>query len=396
MKVGVPGHLGLPLLAAGVLFCLPPAVCQAEVSNAAAREVRDGRHDFDFELGTFKTHVKRLLKPLSGASEWTEYHGTTTVGKVWGGKANLVELVMDGPAGRFEGLSLRLYNPATGQWSLNFASSRSGALSPPTIGAFENGRGEFYGQETLDGRSIFTRFVISRIGPDSVRFEQSFSADGGKSWELNWIATDTRMPDAAITADPPVAGDLPPSPAKQLDGQNAFDWEFGDWMLNVKRLDKPLTGSTAWTELNGTVSQRKVWNGKANLAEVVADGPNGRVEFLALRLYNPQTKQWSLNFASSRSGTFGVPLFGEFRNGVGEFYGHEPFNDRAILVRFTFSSMTSRSGRSEQAFSNDGGRTWETNWINTYTKIEKSPARASERPMQLPSKATARGPRDQL
>jgi hypothetical protein len=137
--------------------------------------------------------VKRLLRPLTGSTTWVEYQGTTIVRKVWNGRANLVELVMDGPAGHFEGLSLRLYNPETHQWSLNFSNINSGTLSQPTIGEFKNGRGEFYDQETLNGRAIFVRFVISDITPNSCRFEQSFSDDGGKTWELNWIATDTRV-----------------------------------------------------------------------------------------------------------------------------------------------------------------------------------------------------------
>ena len=106
-----------------------------------------------------------------------------------------MELEADGPAGRFEGLSLRLYNPQSRQWSLNFASSSGGTLTQPTIGEFKNGRGEFFDQETLDGRAIFVRFVISQITADSCRFEQAFSDDGGKTWEVNWIATDTRVKD---------------------------------------------------------------------------------------------------------------------------------------------------------------------------------------------------------
>ncbi len=154
---------------------------------------RDGQHDFDFEIGTWKTHLKRLLRPLSGSTTWVEYEGTTAVRKIWNGRANLVELTADGPAGHFEGLNLRLYNPESHQWSLNFANSNSGSLGIPTIGEFKNGRGEFYDQETLNGRAIFVRFVISDITPNSCRFEQAFSDDGGKTWEVNWIAIDTRV-----------------------------------------------------------------------------------------------------------------------------------------------------------------------------------------------------------
>ena len=161
-----------------------------------AAEARGGQHDFDFEIGTWKTHVKRLLHPLSGSSEWTEYDGVSVVRKVWDGRANLLELRMDGPQGHFEGLSLRLYNAQSHQWSLNFANAAAGSVAQPTVGEFNNGRGEFYDQETLDGRAIFVRFVIFDITPNSARFEQSFSADGGKTWELNWVATDMRMADA--------------------------------------------------------------------------------------------------------------------------------------------------------------------------------------------------------
>jgi hypothetical protein len=158
-----------------------------------AAELRDGQHDFDFHIGTWKTHLKRLQHPLSGSNSWVEYDGVTTVRKVWNGRANLVELVADGSAGHFEGLSLRLYDPQAHQWSLNFANIKSGELTAPSIGEFKNGRGEFYNTDTLNGRAILVRFIISDITANSIHFEQSFSADGGKTWEVNWIATDTRQ-----------------------------------------------------------------------------------------------------------------------------------------------------------------------------------------------------------
>ena len=174
----------LPVVAAS-------AQANASVQPSAVR--RDGQADFDFEIGSWKTHLRRLLKPLTGSTTWVEYEGTTTVRKVWNGKANLVELDVNGPAGHIEALSLRLYNPESRQWSLNFSNSASGTMAVPTIGEFKNGRGEFYDQETLNGRAILVRFVILPVNADSIRFEQSFSDDGGKTWELNWIAVDTRM-----------------------------------------------------------------------------------------------------------------------------------------------------------------------------------------------------------
>jgi hypothetical protein len=161
---------------------------------------RDGQYDFDFEIGTWKTRLSRLLHPLSGSTTWVEYEGTSVVRKVWNGRANLLELEADGPAGHFEGLSLRLYNPQSHQWSLNFASSSAGSMSQPTIGEFKNGRGEFFNQEMLNGRAILVRFVISDITPTSSHFDQAFSDDGGKTWEVNWIATDTRVKEGSDKA----------------------------------------------------------------------------------------------------------------------------------------------------------------------------------------------------
>lgn len=150
------------------------------------------QHDFDFHIGRWTTQLERLVHPLSGSTEWVTYTGTTTVREVWRGKANLVELVADGSAGHLEVLSLRLYDPASHTWTLNVASVRSAEMSPPSTGSFTNGRGEFVSHETLGDRPILVRFVISDITPTSVHFEQAFSADNGATWEVNWVATDTR------------------------------------------------------------------------------------------------------------------------------------------------------------------------------------------------------------
>ena len=189
------------LLACGLALAFHPHAGLAQSSTDGAPqtlEERVGQRDFDFEIGTWQTRLSRLEDPLSGSSTWVEYEGTTVVRKVWDGRANLVELDVEGPAGHIEGLSLRLYNPEARQWSLNFSNSRGGTLSPPVIGEFKDGRGEFYGQETFNGRAILVRFVISDITPSSVRFEQAFSEDGGKTWEVNWIATDTRVEGTSV------------------------------------------------------------------------------------------------------------------------------------------------------------------------------------------------------
>jgi len=190
-RAGQPGVKILVL--AMVAVVLPPLSYAQAGAGASTPAQRDGAHDFDFEIGTWQTHVSRLTHPLSGSQTWVDYNGTSVVRRVWDGRANLLELEVTGPSGHIEALSLRLYNPQSHQWSLNFSNSGGGTLGVPTIGEFKNGRGEFFDQESLDGRSILVRFVILPLTADSCRFEQAFSGDGGKSWEVNWIATDTRV-----------------------------------------------------------------------------------------------------------------------------------------------------------------------------------------------------------
>ena len=154
------------------------------------------------------------------------------------------------------------------------------------------------------------------------------------------------------------------------DGQNDFDFDFGTWKTHSSRLLHPLSGSTTWADMDGVTVVKKVWDGRANLAEYKAEGPAGQVELLALRYYNPNAHQWSLIFATPKGGTLSVPCVGEFRSGRGDFYDQEEFNGKYILVRFSIWSITADTAQSEQAFSDDGGKTWEVNWVNKYTRID--------------------------
>lgn len=187
------------LLSITLIFALCPADARSQSSPAAPSGrtrglaiEQDHQHDFDFEFGSWKTHIRRLLHPLSRSDQWADLDGISTVRKVWEGRANLGELEVRNPASRIEGLSLRLYNPRSRQWSIYWSNSNDGSLGTPMIGRFQNGRGEFFDQEMFLGTAIYVRFIFSDITPASFRLEQAFSADGGKTWEPNWIATFAR------------------------------------------------------------------------------------------------------------------------------------------------------------------------------------------------------------
>ncbi len=168
------------LLVALVLLAMPAA---AENTPPG----RDGSHDFDFALGTFHTHIRRLLAPLTGSNRWVEYDGTKTDRPMLGGTGSLETIEADGPD-HLELMTLRLYSAAARQWSLNFSSSDAGQMTTPAIGKFENGVGTFLHPQSNNGRTILVRQLWSQITPGSYHFEQAFSADFGRSWEPNFIA----------------------------------------------------------------------------------------------------------------------------------------------------------------------------------------------------------------
>lgn len=201
-------HIRAHLILCGVVIFLQPFQGRAQQNSDASgtslhntTAVRDGQHDFDFEVGTWKIHLSRLLHPLTGSNTWVEFDGTSVTRKVWDGRADLEEFETDSKATHIEGLTLRLYNPQSHQWSLYWANSKVGVMSgPPQIGEFKDGRGEFFCQDTIDGRAILIRYVWSDITPNSAHFEQSYSDDGGKTWEVNWKTDQTRVTDESNQA----------------------------------------------------------------------------------------------------------------------------------------------------------------------------------------------------
>jgi hypothetical protein len=155
---------------------------------AAASEERDGAHDFDFLIGDWKAHVRRLPDRLVGSKVWVEYDGISNHKKLLDSNANFEEFEVRGAAGHLKGQTLRLYNPESRQWSIYLVDLDKGTLGlPPVVGGFTGNRGEFYDQEVWKGRAILVRYMWLNISPKAARMEQAFSDDGGKTWEVNWI-----------------------------------------------------------------------------------------------------------------------------------------------------------------------------------------------------------------
>jgi hypothetical protein len=345
-------------IAAISLLGLPRAIA----ADSAQDKTRDGQHDFDFDFGAWKTHSSRLLHPLSGSKTWADMDGVTVVNKVWDGRANLAEYKADGPAGHVELLSLRYYNPDARQWSLVFATPSGGTLSVPCIGEFRNGRGDFYDQEEFNGKYILVRFSIWKITEDTAQSEQAFSDDGGKTWEVNWVNKYTRT-------NRQTEIDWTQQDSSQVaPGAHDLDFGFGNWHTHIQRVLDPFSDDPHSVEMDGTKKVRKIWGGRANLEELEVEGPKGHWEGLTLFLFNPKSQQWSQIFINSKMGVISSHLVGSFKDGRGELFQPDTFNNRSILVRGLWSDITPNSHNYTESYSDDGGKTWKPAFMGRLTR----------------------------
>lgn len=148
-------------------------------------------NDFDFLVGTWQTTQRKMVKPLSGEDVWETADGTLTSHRMFDGAANIDEL--DLPAFGFKGITMRLLNPATDEWSIYWVNSRNGELAlPPVVGRFEGAVGEFFSDEDWQGQRIRVRYRWTVVSATEARWEQAFSTDQGASWETNWVADFSR------------------------------------------------------------------------------------------------------------------------------------------------------------------------------------------------------------
>jgi hypothetical protein len=318
-------------------------------------------HDFDFLHGRWHVHNRRMLRPLSGQCEWVEFAGSSVVRPVWEGRACFEEWEGDTPGGHVSAVSLHLYDPRAKQWRLHWATRADGRIGVPTIGGFAHGRGVFYAQEEYDGASIFLRIVWEPRGASACRFEQAFSNDGGATWETNWIMDFTRAAD-----EEPLTSR---AAQRAIGGMRDFDFLHGLWNVHNRRLTAILEGATYWYEYDGTSHEHPFWNGDGNLEEYTAVLPSGAMlRGVALRLYEPDRRRWTINWANGANGTLDTPMIGTFRDAIGTFYSQELLDGRPIFVRFFWVDAGDGTAHWEQSYSADGGHSWEMNWIMDFSR----------------------------
>ncbi len=147
-------------------------------------------NDFDFFIGSWNVVNRRLNTLFADSDDWATFPGATSCQPIFDGAGNTEEIIF--PTLGSRGFTLRLFDTEREEWSIYWANSRAGLLFPPVVGTFTDGRGDFYGDDTHDGKPIKAHFIWSEVTPTSARWEQEFSPDGGQTWESNWVMEFTR------------------------------------------------------------------------------------------------------------------------------------------------------------------------------------------------------------
>jgi hypothetical protein len=334
------------------------ALCSAIGSTNPAAAAGATSRAFDYQLGTWRVHAMRLLNPGAPLARWTHYAGTHTVIPLLSGRANIGVLEISGPQGPLEGLQLRLFNPQTQRWGLSFASGSDGDVQAPSVGQFAGDRGTFLSSERIAGHNGLVRSQTIVTGASDYRDVISYSLNGGATWQPMWIATYVKTAYNAATLGAPNGK-----------SEHGFDFQIGSWHATLSRLVKRLQGSHAWRDYEGTMVERRLWNGRANVGVLEVRSGKDCFESILLRTFNPQTREWHDYGVDTATGSVIMPpVAGRFNDNGNDLYERDTLNGRPIVVRYTFDQITKQSNRFVQAFSADGGATWETNAIVHFTR----------------------------
>ena len=311
--------------------------------------------DFDFLNGYFDVHHRTLKQAFAGCDEWLEYDGTTTARTYFDGQISIDEMRF--PTKGSYGLSLRLFDPVSEQWSIWWVNSTTMKLYPPVHGgwAADGSRCRLVGEDTLDGRPILCSYEWSDITPETAHWEQAYSADGGETWETNWIMDFTRR------STPPPTLDVP----KLTDD---FDFLVGRWSFHNRRRRPVLGEPFEWYEHDATMEATTYFDGAISFDE--GWFPSEDFRGATFRLYDPEAKTWSIHWINSQRGRLETPVIGSFTpDGTGTFEGPDDWNGQPIDVRFLWTPGTDKAAW-QQSFSTDQGKTWTTNWHMEHTRVD--------------------------
>jgi hypothetical protein len=318
------------------------AVCALGVDKLALGAAAPRDRDWDWLAGNWDVYHERLRDRLVGSTTWDKFAGKSAFWHTLGGLGNVDDDLLHLPTGTYRAISARAFDPQTNQWAIWWLDGRTaGRLDPPVRGRFSGDEGEFLGHDTYKGTPVIVRFRWHETHSKRPWWDQAFSTDNGKSWEINWRNYFTRTSAAAT----PIALEGEPPAA-------AGDWAFlvGTWRVHNRR--RRTDGS--WEEFESTLTNRPVMGGLGNVGDNEFHAPGGTYRGMSLRAFDANARVWRSWWLDARNpAEIGAPLTGTFENGVGTLVGDG--------TRSLWSHASSGAPHWEQASSSDG-KSWETNW----------------------------------
>ena len=365
----VAGALGSALL---MTSCCMPARAAVASAPQAAPQVRDGSHDFDFFYGSWVLHNRRLKAPVLSSNDWAQFDATDVARPLPGGLGNEDLYQTSYPKKGFVGLTVRLYDRAHDLWRIYWIDNLKshGDAGEPNVGRWHGNVGIFDEHLMVEGKPAIDRYIWTRYGAESkitAHFEESLSVDGGKTWKLIFLNDIIRATPAAAASGSAADAGAAPAVAGVRDGSHDFDFEYGKWRMPNHRLVKRLAGSHQWADF--------VSCDEGEPLPGIGDQDVFRTSYwpgfvgVTVRTYDPQSGLWRLYWFDNRfsNGVMEPPVMGRFHGDTGVFEGNDTFNGKPVVVRF-FWKVNPRGSKVvakwRQAFSPDGGKTWEVNWRN--------------------------------
>lgn len=371
-----PFRLGFAGVLCGVLLagsCSIPMSAQAASAPTDVPQARDGSHDFDFFYGSWLMHNRRLRPPVLSSHDWAKFDSTDEARPLPGGLGNEDFYRSSYPEKGFVGMTIRLYDRATGLWRIYWIDNLKshGDAGAPNVGRWRGNVGIFDERLMVQGKPAIDRYTWTRLGDHSkaaAHFEESLSMDGGKTWKVVFVNDVIRSAPMAGSSDSGTADIPQPAVAKVRDGSHDFDFLYGKWRMPNHRLVKRLAGAHEWADFVTCDEANPLPGG---LGDMDVFHANYWPDFVGItvRTYDPRTGLWRLYWVDNRfaHGAMEPPVVGKFNGNVGVFEGNDTYDGKPIVARFIWTLNPKGSAvvaRWQQAFSTDGGKTWEVNWRN--------------------------------
>ena len=324
------------------------------LGSAPSTFANAGGHDADWQwlAGNWDVWHERLRGRLEGSTTWDKFGGKSNCWLTLGGLGTIDDNLLYLPTGTYHAVGVRAFDPVTNHWAIWWLDGRRAArLDPPVRGSFSGDEGEFQGPDVHNGTPVTVRFRWHETRSKRPHWDQAYSADGGKTWEINWRNYFTRT-SAVPTPVPRETGEIAPA--------EAADWSFlaGKW--NVRNRRRKDDGS--WIEFGSTLHNWPVMGGLGNVGDIVFHAPSGTYRGMSVRAFDSSAKQWRSWWVDGRTPKDITPaMSGGFDNDMATLLGEERISGRRVQTRSQWSRIDTPSPRWEQATSADG-HDWITNW----------------------------------